>query len=84
MLPKTPPDIYARGALEIKVCVRTYRLFFVSKTEDVLWRKVSAGETAQAHARLYARNVHRKQWLERLEAEGRLPLGPGTVSGSSS
>lgn len=25
------------STLEIKVCVRTYRLFFVSKTEDWLW-----------------------------------------------
>jgi paired amphipathic helix protein Sin3a len=30
-------DFDARGGLEI-VCVRTYRLFCVSRTEDVLWR----------------------------------------------
>jgi paired amphipathic helix protein Sin3a len=26
-----------RGGLEIKVCIRTYRLFYVSRMEDVLW-----------------------------------------------
>src|ERR1700761_3715609 len=37
-------DFYARGGLEIKVCVRTYRLFYVSRTEDVLWRVQAAAE----------------------------------------
>ena len=30
--------VTGRSTLEVKVCVRTYRLFFVSKTEDWLWR----------------------------------------------
>ncbi|KAI9444070.1 hypothetical protein H4582DRAFT_2109296 [Lactarius indigo] len=43
---------YARGGLEIKVCVRTYRLFYVSRTEDVLWRVQAAAERERAAARL--------------------------------
>ncbi|TFY70749.1 hypothetical protein EVG20_g2247 [Dentipellis fragilis] len=72
-MPAELPDITARGGLEIKVCVRTYRLFYVSHTEDFLWRRSVAGESAEASARLHAKNAVRKQWLERLEADQRLP-----------
>ncbi|EPQ53755.1 hypothetical protein GLOTRDRAFT_139874 [Gloeophyllum trabeum ATCC 11539] len=42
------PKIAARGGLEIKVCVRTYRLFFVSHTEDVLFRTKTQEELDRA------------------------------------
>ncbi len=66
---KAPPgadnqDFYARGGLEIKVCVRTYRLFYVSRTEDVLWRVRPAAERERAAARLAARDTGRTRWLE--------------------
>jgi len=32
------PEFITADGLEIKVCVRTYRIFYVSKTEDYLWR----------------------------------------------
>jgi len=57
-------DFYARGGLEIKVCVRTYRLFYVSRTEDVLWRTPSIAETERANARLAAKDEARMRWLE--------------------
>ncbi|KZT20179.1 hypothetical protein NEOLEDRAFT_1182706 [Neolentinus lepideus HHB14362 ss-1] len=49
-LPGLPelPKIAARGGLEIKVCVRTYRLFFVSNTEDVLFRMRAPEELERA------------------------------------
>lgn len=61
---------YARGGLEIKVCVRTYRLFYVSRTEDVLWRVQAAAERERAAARLEARDAARARWLEKFTTRG--------------
>ncbi|KAH8992694.1 hypothetical protein EDB92DRAFT_541726 [Lactarius akahatsu] len=61
---------YARGGLEIKVCVRTYRLFYVSRTEDVLWRVQAAAERERAVARLVARDAVRARRLEKLITRG--------------
>lgn len=80
-LPAKPklPDLVARGALEIKVCVRTYRLFFVSNTEDVLWRRFEPGEYDQAKKRLEAKNEVRREWLKKIDEEG---MGePASASG---
>ncbi|KAJ7158939.1 hypothetical protein C8R46DRAFT_907080 [Mycena filopes] len=33
-----PPNVVTDDGLEIKICVRTYRLFFVSKSEDYLFK----------------------------------------------
>ena len=63
-------DFYARGGLEIKVCVRTYRLFYVSRTEDVLWRVQATAERERAAARLVARDAGRMRWLEKLAIKG--------------
>jgi paired amphipathic helix protein Sin3a len=63
-------DFYARGGLEIKVCVRTYRLFYVSRTEDVLWRIPSVAEQERANARLVARNADRVRWLDKFTFKG--------------
>ena len=57
---------YTRGGLEIKVCVRTYRLFYVSRTEDVLWRTPSPAECEGARAGLAKKDAARARWLERL------------------
>jgi paired amphipathic helix protein Sin3a len=62
-------DFYARGGLEIKVCVRTYRLFYVSRTEDVLWRTHSSAESERASTRLDARNAARVRWLEKFTSK---------------
>ncbi|KAH9179056.1 hypothetical protein EDB89DRAFT_2217542 [Lactarius sanguifluus] len=61
---------YARGGLEIKVCVRTYRLFYVSRTEDVLWRVQAAAERERAAARLVARDAGRARWVEKFTTRG--------------
>ncbi|KAI0062716.1 hypothetical protein BV25DRAFT_1803353 [Artomyces pyxidatus] len=65
--PDTPPLVVARGGLEIKVCVRTYRLFFVSHTEEILWRKIRPGEQERAEAILQSRNAQRRQWLDKFK-----------------
>ncbi|KAI9451486.1 hypothetical protein F5148DRAFT_1378838 [Russula earlei] len=72
-------DFYARGGLEIKVCVRTYRLFYVSRTEDVLWRVPSATESERANARLAARDAARLRWLDKFTMLG--PAGPAPAPG---
>jgi len=63
-------DFYARGGLEIKVCVRTYRLFYVSRTEDVLWRVQPAPERERAAGRVVERDAGRTRWLEKFAARG--------------
>ena len=58
------PDILARGGLQIKVCVRTYRLFFVSRSEDIMVRVSSRQERIGARKAVESRNEKRRKWLE--------------------
>ncbi|KAL6301443.1 hypothetical protein BKA93DRAFT_751965 [Sparassis latifolia] len=71
-LPPAPEDarpyIVARGGLGIKVCVRTYRLFFDARSEDILFRFPSTQESEASRAKLEAATVRRKKWLEKLAA----------------
>ena len=58
-----PPDVSSQDGLEIKVCVRTYRLFYVSFTEDFMW-KYRSKEEMEKNARLLSkRNALRREWL---------------------
>jgi hypothetical protein len=75
----TGHDFYARGGLEIKVCVRTYRLFYVSRTEDVLWRIPSNAEDERAKAKLALKEAARARWLEKYTLFGRPTGGPGVA-----
>ncbi|KAH0581672.1 hypothetical protein H2248_011367 [Termitomyces sp. 'cryptogamus'] len=59
-----PPNCISQDGLEIKICVRTYRLFFVSKTEDFMWKISSKDETKKAVEHLEKREKLRKKWLE--------------------
>jgi paired amphipathic helix protein Sin3a len=54
----------AMGTLEIKLCVQTYRLFYVSKTEEVLWRRFSKEELESGAAKLKKVNDMRKKWID--------------------
>ncbi|KAH9943527.1 hypothetical protein B0H21DRAFT_490302 [Amylocystis lapponica] len=72
-----PPTILARGGLEIKVCVRTYRLFYVSRTEDVLFRVPTRAEREAALHKLDARVARRKKWIEKMTAKD---TGTGAVA----
>ncbi|KAF8067547.1 histone deacetylase complex, SIN3 component [Lyophyllum atratum] len=58
------PNVATRDGLEIKICVRTYRLFFVSNTEDFLWKISTREETRKAATHLQAREKLRKKWQE--------------------
>lgn len=50
--------------------MRTYRLFFVSNTEDILWRRYDTDEHNKAKERLEAMNEVRRQWLKKIDEEG--------------
>ncbi|KAF8880058.1 histone deacetylase complex, SIN3 component [Infundibulicybe gibba] len=67
---EVPPEVYTQDGLEIKVCVRTYRLFFVSHTEDFLWKELRREELAKASEKLKARNLLRTQWLAKSKEGG--------------
>ncbi|RDX46116.1 hypothetical protein OH76DRAFT_1420354 [Lentinus brumalis] len=58
------PEILARGGLQIKVCVRTYRLFFVPHSEDIMVRISTREERAEARKLVDSRSQKRKKWLE--------------------
>lgn len=59
-----PLNILTRVHLEIKICVRTYRLFYVSDTEDFLWKISTKEESEKTVENLEARNKLRRKWLE--------------------
>ncbi|KAG6865545.1 hypothetical protein C0991_001549 [Blastosporella zonata] len=58
------PNVVSQDGLEIKVCVRTYRLFFVSNTEDLMWKISAVEETNKAGEHLAKREKLRAKWLE--------------------
>jgi paired amphipathic helix protein Sin3a len=62
------PRVLARGGLEIKVCVRTYRFFYVPNTEEIMWRLSDREEEQKASRRLEAKNSIRKKWMESIGA----------------
>ena len=66
-------SVSSYSGLEIKICVRTYKTFYVSHSEDFLWREWSAKELEQLPKRVDKRTQAAKQWLERFEKEGVLP-----------
>lgn len=61
----TQPDVVTQDGQEIKVCVRTYRLFYVPETEDFLWKFRSKEEMEEAAANLKKRNALREKWMDK-------------------
>ncbi|KAJ7650581.1 hypothetical protein FB45DRAFT_888175 [Roridomyces roridus] len=61
-----PPNVVTQDGLEIKICVRTYRLFYVSNSEDYLF-KLRTFESTQAvlKQQLESRKSLRQKWLQR-------------------
>ncbi|CAK5268788.1 unnamed protein product [Mycena citricolor] len=56
------PKMLTRDGLEIKICVRTYRLFYGSQTEDWLFKTDSRGKLSSL---VEKKAVRRKLWLEK-------------------
>ncbi|KAJ3857747.1 histone deacetylase complex, SIN3 component [Lentinula lateritia] len=63
------PNIVGSDALEIKVCVRTYRLFYVSDTEDYLFGMSKKDDYAAIFPSLHRRTQARMAWIERSRIE---------------
>ncbi|KAF9445685.1 hypothetical protein P691DRAFT_805298 [Macrolepiota fuliginosa MF-IS2] len=61
----TQPEVITQDGQEIKVCVRTYRLFYVPEKEDFLWKVRSRDEVEDAAVNLKKRNALRKRWLDK-------------------
>ncbi|KIL63546.1 hypothetical protein M378DRAFT_79542 [Amanita muscaria Koide BX008] len=65
-IPQDPHEIEASvkaiPGIEIKLCVRTYRLFYVTNSEDIFWRKRNE-ETVTTTRSLQARNRMRQRWI---------------------
>lgn len=70
------PAVLARGALETRICIRTYRLFFVWGTEEFLWR-IPSKEDADVASE--AVSMRRQAWLAKTRAGG-WPAAPATPS----
>ncbi|THV08566.1 hypothetical protein K435DRAFT_708465 [Dendrothele bispora CBS 962.96] len=64
------PDVIGADGLEVKICVRTYRLFYVSDTEDYLCTIRTQDSTNKILPRLQARSALRLQWLEKNKEKG--------------
>jgi paired amphipathic helix protein Sin3a len=60
---ETQPDVSSQDGLEIKVCLRTYRLFYVPRTEDFMWRYRYKEEMEKNSKQLALRNDLRRKWL---------------------
>ena len=67
------PDVASRSNLEIKVCVRTYRFFYVTNTEDFLWKYRSKAEMESSFKRLKKMNELRQEWTKKIEQEPVVP-----------
>ncbi|SHO78234.1 Similar to S.cerevisiae protein SIN3 (Component of both the Rpd3S and Rpd3L histone deacetylase complexes) [Malassezia sympodialis ATCC 42132] len=81
-LPAAPEDgseadgsrFLVKNGLDIRVCMKTYRLFFVQDTEDVLVRVRPADTTGAAARHAAARRRKWHEWLDvRLEAMREAP-----------
>ncbi|KAF9237770.1 hypothetical protein BU15DRAFT_88601 [Melanogaster broomeanus] len=60
------PDVIARGSLEIRVCVRTYRLFYVPHTEDYLSRIPSQADTSAAEQGMQKLKERQEVWMKKV------------------
>lgn len=69
----TPGKFQARSGLEIRVCVRTYRMFFVSDTEDFMIKDWSVEDLGVVDEYMKKRIAKSRQWLERFDKEASFP-----------
>ncbi|KAJ7219971.1 histone deacetylase complex, SIN3 component [Mycena pura] len=58
------PNIVTQDGLEIKICVRTYRLFYVSASEDYLFKLRTSEDMEAASKQLDKKNALRQKWLK--------------------
>jgi paired amphipathic helix protein Sin3a len=63
-IPEEPPqDIITHSGLEVKICINTYKIFFVNTTEDFFKRKGSS-VSSEKHKEVRKRRLEKMQsWL---------------------
>ena len=62
-----PLNVETKSGLELKICVNTYKIFFVDNTEDYFRRKKPNGNTSEAilaNSNLETRKRRFTDWLE--------------------
>ncbi|KAL4073700.1 hypothetical protein J3A83DRAFT_4090896 [Scleroderma citrinum] len=62
------PHLTAQGTLEMQVCVRTYRVFYVSGTEDILYRTHTNAEMSDLEGKVGVAKERRKRWLDKAKS----------------
>lgn len=70
-------DLYVDYQLECKICINTYKLFYVEHTEDALFRKRTAARTPSSAA--VQRRFH-VWWSSEWEALGNGPMEAANAS----
>ena len=63
-LGETEASVVVRPGIEIKVCIRTYRLFYVTHSEDSAWKQRTPEESTRISNSLEKRNQLRRKWLQ--------------------
>ncbi|KAL8276936.1 hypothetical protein RQP46_010664 [Phenoliferia psychrophenolica] len=58
---KFPPHLTVRSSLQCRICLRSYRIFYVSQTEDLIFRRKTASEPSPPTAE---RKERFEKWLE--------------------
>ncbi len=58
------PDVSSQDCVEIKICVRTYRMFYVPGKEGFLWKYHSKEEVERNTRQLKLRNGLQCKWIE--------------------
>ncbi|KAI0687713.1 hypothetical protein BC835DRAFT_1376116 [Cytidiella melzeri] len=59
-------ELKSGGSLAMRVCMRTYKLFYVSDTEEIIWRSTSRQEVEKATRNLGLHNSRKRAWLPEL------------------
>jgi len=63
--PKLPSNVEGTsGTLEIRICTRTYRIFYVPDTSEYLWNHTTSSEVKQAQDRFHAQTEKQRAWLK--------------------
>ncbi|KAF8156921.1 hypothetical protein B0H34DRAFT_711197 [Crassisporium funariophilum] len=73
-----PLELSSQDGLEVKVCIQTYRLFYVPRKEDFMWKYRSKEEMERNARHLQARNASRRTWIEAVRLNS-LTTPPVTV-----
>ncbi|KAJ3114140.1 Transcriptional regulatory protein sin3 [Phlyctochytrium bullatum] len=86
-----PTDVETRSGLELKICLNTYKIFFVENTEDYFRRKKDASSYPSEEARqaiAEASSARFRSWLEfrtkEIEEERKMPVELFSKSGLDS